>query len=96
MAGGGAHVGHMAQLLKLGNRPVTEPGQFEARLFGGLPGLSAQMGQAGLALADPFAIRPVVIADQDPEPVPDQGIEGLFEAVRVDHENGDLLKNIIK
>ena len=78
----------MAEALKVGKGPISEPGQFGVRLLGDLPGLSDQMGQAGLAKADPFAVKPVAVADQDPDPVADQGLEGLFGAVGVDHEKG--------
>ena len=50
LAGGGPNLGHMAQPLKLGKCPVYEPGQFWIRLFGNLPGLSDEVGQAGLAV----------------------------------------------
>ena len=41
-----------------------------------------------MAKADPFAIEPVAVADQDPGPIVDQGLEGRFGAVGVDHEKG--------
>lgn len=51
----------MAQPLKLGERPVAEPGSFGVRLYGDLPGLSDQMGQ-------PICDGSVAVADQDPGP----------------------------
>lgn len=69
MGKSGADVRHMVQPVKLGKRPVTEPGQFGAPLFGDIHGLSAQMDQAGWAPAGPFAIKLVVVADQDLHPL---------------------------
>lgn len=63
----------MAQPLKLGTGPLSEPGEFGGQPSGYLLSLSDQISLRGSPKSDPFA---------------DYGLEGFFWPVRVNHERG--------
>jgi hypothetical protein len=79
---------HLAEPLKLRERPVSESGDLGIFSLRELDGFSDEVSKAGLPKANPLAVNPITVAHKNPFPVPNEGFEGFLGTVRMNHEKG--------
>src|SRR5215831_740655 len=77
--------GHMTQPLQLCQRPRATRRQFGVLALCQAPRRPDEVRQARLPCLSPVAVHSITVTDQDPYPVVDEGREGCFGAVWVDH-----------
>lgn len=77
-------IGKVTKLLKQAKRLFSEMENLLIRILGKPPGLSDVMRKAALAPVHKIFINPVIVTDQNPLPLPDELIEHLTGAARMD------------
>ena len=75
----------MAQALQLRQRPGTTGCERWLGPCRQAPGGADEVCQAGLACLHPALVHAITITDQEPFPVVDQGREGFFVPMRMNH-----------
>ena len=76
VAGGRRCRGPVDQPLQLGQYSAAKPGQLWVLPLRESPRAADQMRQTGLPRMQPLAVHPIAVADQDPGPARNQGLEG--------------------
>src|SRR5438552_14108493 len=77
--------GHMAQALQLSQRPGTTSREVWLGPCRQATGGADEVCQAGLSCLHPALVHAIAITDQEPFPVVDQGREGFFGPMRMNH-----------